>query len=584
LSIFYREAEIRFGRRSTALLAPFDRHDFGHHDFGHQDFGHQDFGHQDFGHQDFDRHDLAAAVLFGTLVTLVVLTFRDYAISNDEEVQQRYGELIVAYYASGFTDQALFHFRDLYLYGGLFDVVAVGLEKILPLDIYAVRHLLSGLIGVGGIGAVWATARAIGGPRAGLFAAAALAACGIWYGAMFAHTKDIPFAAAMMGALYFLLCLGRELPRPRWRSVLLFGVLSGCALGIRVLGVFVICYAGFVILFYAPTERGGSWRPALGFIVRSAVAAAPAFVIAYAIMIAAWPWAGLAPLNPLQALDIFNHVHYPIKTILDGRIYQMGDVPRWYVPAYVGIKLTLPLLIGAVLALLRAAFPRRAGPDNADAWRRETALVAVAACLPLVSAVVAHAPGDTGMRHFLFTVPPIAVLAGLGLSGTLRRLDQVQPLAGAAGLAIVLLALGWNATTLYRLHPDEYLFFNPLVGGLEGASRRYATDYWVNIMPEAVEDLEHYLDRSDRIAGKRPTRHYLVAVCGERLSFEKVADARLEWTRDWDHADFFIAPTHMNCDRALNGRIISTVERLGVPIGVVKDRRALLGQTLAHNS
>jgi hypothetical protein len=188
------------------------------------------------------------------------------------------------------------------------------------------------------------------------------------------------------------------------------------------------------------------------------------------------------------------------------------------------------------------------------------------------------------MRHFLFTVPPIAVLAGLGLSGTLRRLDQVQPLAGAAGLAIVLLALGWNATTLYRLHPDEYLFFNPLVGGLEGASRRYATDYWVNIMPEAVEDLEHYLDRSDRIAGKRPTRHYLVAVCGERLSFEKVADARLEWTRDWDHADFFIAPTHMNCDRALNGRIISTVERLGVPIGVVKDRRALLGQTLAHNS
>ncbi|MFZ3357260.1 MAG: hypothetical protein WA177_00745, partial [Xanthobacteraceae bacterium] len=81
-----------------------------------------------------ERHDLAAAALFVALVALVALTFRDYAISNDEEVQQRYGELIVAYYASGFTDQALFHFRDLYLYGGLFDLVAVGLEKILPLD------------------------------------------------------------------------------------------------------------------------------------------------------------------------------------------------------------------------------------------------------------------------------------------------------------------------------------------------------------------------------------------------------------------------------------------------------------------
>ena len=60
-----------------------------------------------------------------------------------------------------------------------------------------------------------------------------------------------------------------------------------------------------------------------------------------------------------------------------------------------------------------------------------------------------------------------------------------------------MLGLGWDATTLYRLHPDEYLFFNPLVGGLAGASRNYATDYWVNMMPEAVSDLEHYLDRTE---------------------------------------------------------------------------------------
>jgi hypothetical protein len=65
----------------------------------------------------------AAAVLFATLVVLVAFTFRDYAISNDEEVQQQYGELIVAYYASGFADQSVFHFKNLYLYGGLFDVL-----------------------------------------------------------------------------------------------------------------------------------------------------------------------------------------------------------------------------------------------------------------------------------------------------------------------------------------------------------------------------------------------------------------------------------------------------------------------------
>jgi len=144
-----------------------------------------------------DRYDLAAALVFAALLALVGFTFIDYAISNDEEVQQHYGELIVAYYVSGLTDQALFHFRNLYLYGGLFDIIAVGLEKLIPLDPYAVRHLFSALTGVGSIAAVWATARAIGGSRAGLLAAVAIAVCGTWYGAMFNHTKDIPFAAGV---------------------------------------------------------------------------------------------------------------------------------------------------------------------------------------------------------------------------------------------------------------------------------------------------------------------------------------------------------------------------------------------------
>jgi hypothetical protein len=536
-----------------------------------------------------DRYDLAAAALFIALTILIIATYRDYAISNDEEVQQHYGALIVAYYASGFTDQALFHFRDLYLYGGLFDVIAVGLQKIIPLDPYDVRHLLCAFIGIGGIGAVWATARAIGGSRAGLLAAAALAVCGIWYGTMFAHTKDIPFAAAMMGALYFLLRLGRELPRPRWRLVLLFGVLTGCALGIRVLGLFAISYAGFAVAAYAPIGAWRDLRDALAFAGRAVVSLLPAFVIAYVIMIAAWPWAGLAPLNPLRAVGVFDNFHYPISTILDGHIYKMADVPRWYVPAYVGIKLTLLLLIGAGLGLVHATLPDATGQSSSTTsssttWRRETALVALAALFPLLCDVIAHAPADTGMRHFLFIAPPIAVLAGLGLEGTLRRLEAFNPLAALAGLAIVLVALGSDVTTLYRLHPDEYLSYNSLVGGLEGASRRYATDYWVNIMPEAVGDLEQYLNRNDHSSGRRPLEHYSVAVCGERLPFEKKADARLQWTPDWHHADFFIAPTHMNCDRALDGRIVAKVVRLGVLIGVVKDRRPLMSAKLAHHN
>src|SRR5262245_8085034 len=132
-----------------------------------------------------DPYDLAASALLLGLVIVALLVFRDYAISNDEEVQHQYGEMILAYYQSGFTDRRLFEFRNLYLYGGLFDIVAILLGRVLPFDIYEIRHVLCALTGIGGIAAVWATARMIAGTRAGLFAAMALAFCGPWFGSMF---------------------------------------------------------------------------------------------------------------------------------------------------------------------------------------------------------------------------------------------------------------------------------------------------------------------------------------------------------------------------------------------------------------
>ena len=52
-------------------------------------------------------------------------------------------------------------------------------------------------------------------------------------------------------------------------------------------------------------------------------------------------------------------------------------------------------------------------------------------------------------------------------------------------------------------------------------------------------------------------------------------DRRFAATRDWPTADFFLASTSTRCDRALEGDVIVSVERDGVPLVVVKDRRKL---------
>ncbi|MBS0534107.1 MAG: glycosyltransferase family 39 protein [Proteobacteria bacterium] len=526
-----------------------------------------------------DRYDVAVAALFVTLTVLVLATFHVYAITNDEPVQQRYGELIVAYYASAFKDQALFHFVNLYLYGGLFDGIAVLIQRALPMiDPYAIRHLLCAFIGLGGIGAAWATARMVAGPRAAAIAAFALAVCGPWYGSMFNHTKDIPFAAAMMGATYFLLRAVRDLPRPRWHDVAGFGLLLGAALGIRVLGLLMVGYVALAIFVHGPAWRANAGK-AIEYASRSVTAMLPAFVIAYLIMIVAWPWSALSPLNPIRGLVDFGQFHYQIRTLLGGHIYEMANVPRWYVPAYLLFKLPLLIVAGAVVSVVFIIWPRRGAEAAASRRRNETLILAVIAAFPVLCEVIDRGPAFTGLRHFLFVVPVFAVLTGIGLDWLLTRCAAIRLwLARAAALAIVAL-LGWNTGTLIVLHPYEYLFFNPLVGGLPGAAGRYDGDYWVTIMPEAVDDLEAYVAKLD--AKGHHTHRYKVAVCGERLPFEKEANSRLQWVSDWTKAEFFIAPTHMNCDRALGGREVSTIKRLGVKIGVVKDRRALLTPEVA---
>jgi hypothetical protein len=520
-------------------------------------------------------YDIVTIVLLAVLVVTAFFTFKDYAISNDEGVQHHYGELIIAYYKSGFKDQSVFNFDNLYLYGGLFDIVAVALSHVVPMDPYDLRHILCALIGIAGIAAAAATARMIAGPRAGLIAALALSISGAWYGTMFNHTKDIPFAAAMMGAILFLLRIGRRLPSPRAGDVAAFGLLMGAALGIRVVGLLLVGYAVLVILLYLPWRDRGDDR--IRFVASSLLRIMPALALAYVIMIATWPWAALEPLNPIRGLLEFSEFHYDIRTFLDGKVYMMANVPPSYVPIYILIREPLLTLLGVALAVIFMLLPASIAGETKQR-RKEIVVIALTAAIPLASQVVFRGPAFTGLRHFLFVLPSLAVLAAIGIDTLLSVLAARSRAAAGAALAVVTAGFMWDAVTLSRLHPYEYLFYNPLVGGLQGASRRYDLDYWFSSMPEALGQLEAYLRRNSKSDPNWPKEVYSVAVCGERLSFDKTVtlpQLRFDFKPKWSQSEFFIAPTHMNCDNDLDGKVIGTVTRLGVPIALIKDRRGL---------
>lgn len=89
------------------------------------------------------------------------------------------------------------------------------------------------------------------------------------------------------------------------------------------------------------------------------------------------------------------------------------------------------------------------------------------------------------MRHFLFVVPSMCVVAGVGWLRLFERAGAGKMRTAAMGV-LVLLVLE-PGVWLVRAHPWEYVYFSPLVGGLSAGSRRYETEYWGLSLRQAVE-------------------------------------------------------------------------------------------------
>jgi hypothetical protein len=198
-------------------------------------------------------------------------------------------------------------------------------------------------------------------------------------------------------------------------------------------------------------------------------------------------------------------------------------------------------------------------------------VVGVGIIFPVVYAIAMKAVLFDGMRHFIFVLPLIAVAAAIIADCCLTWLAQFpyrKPI-----FAVLALYGFAHVSIMTMLHPDQYVYYNAFVGGVEGAQRKFKLDYWANSYAEAVQGLEDHL-RAEYGADFEE-REFTVAVCGPPMSADYYFPPNFRLTRQRVQADFFIAFTKDNCDRSLPGRPVYQVERVGALLSVVLDRRDL---------
>lgn len=515
--------------------------------------------------------DDIALLLLAAIAIIASLTFKRYGLGWDDYTHAEYAELLLKLYGSGFADKSALSFVNLYMYGGGFDMAAALLHKILPLELFETRRLVGAFVGVVGIALTWRLGRRVGGPLAGLAALIFVTVCPAFYGHIFMNPKDIPFAIAMVVLMLGLVRLVQEYPSPSPHTVLIVGLGAGLALGCRILGGFALVYAliAFIPLLLEELRAQGP-RETVRRLVQTLYLLIPGLLFGYLVMGLTWPWSIVHFSNPLQAVTYFSaFFEKPWKELFNGALVSVPDMPWSYLPTLFALK--LPEVMQAMLLLGLGVTVTSLFTRDVPAKRKMIlTMLALAATLPLMIAMVKRPALYNGIRHFLFVIPPMAVVAGFGFAWLVDRVKRQGTIAVAGVGAVFIAALLLPLTEMIRLHPYQYTYFNHVAGTVRSAEHLYMLDYWGLALKQASEELRVQLEERQEVPPAN--RKWKVAVCGPQ------SPARIalgpEFSIGWDSqsADFAMTLGEFYC-KGLNAPVLVEIKRDEVVFARVYDIR-----------
>jgi hypothetical protein len=419
----------------------------------------------------------APAAALALLVAMIVMS-RDFGATWDERALQKLGELIWDLY-NGRMSRAEFlgtfelNFGYTRIYGLFVEFLSAAAQHIIPGDLWVVRHYVNAVFGWAGVVFAFLIARRFFGARAGWLAAALLVCMPRYMADSMNNPKDLPFAVLMLAASYYILSVKEQYPYFSWPHAFKLAAAIALAINVRSMGLLLLGYTGLALATAVVAARDFDPRRLLATAGRLAAIALVAVVGGAAF----WPWAQEMPLTrPIEAFFMASGFSWGNPSLFMGEAISGTAVPWYYLPTWIALTIPGVVLAGMAFAAARLAFPAPGRGRLAALW--------LLVLFPAVSAMVRQVSLYDGIRHMLFIVPPMAVLAAAGWEFLLRTAPGRGPAVVAAALALM---LAEPIVFQIRNHPNQAVYFTPVAGGPRGAFGRYDLDYWGNCILQATE-------------------------------------------------------------------------------------------------
>lgn len=464
--------------------------------------------------------------------------------------------------------------RLMHLYGSSFDTFTAIMAWISDADDYmGLRHWWNAVFGFLSVFyAALLTRRLTKGSY--LWASVALLAVFFmprFFGESLNNPKDVPFALGYIMSLYYAVKFAQSYPTFRWSTAV--GLVFSIALGIsiRIGGLLSIAIIGlylglkFIEKISLPSFLKLQWKGANQWIMAIAVIG----IVGYFLGIYVWPYGWEAPIdNPMKALDAFTNYQVSLRQLFEGKLYDSDGLPGHYLTKYLWITLPIGILIGLALYIITTAIRRKS-------FTVEEFLMVFTAIFPIFYIYLQKSGVYGGLRHILFTLPSFGILAVLGYY-KLQSLVKIKlPIGAILSVGFTLLPASFVAKNSNL----SYVYFNEVIGGVEGAYGEYEMDYYLASIRPSCE----YLIENE--TSKNPNKKYEILTYGMdqvKYYFRNQPNVHVGYTRfddrsekKWDYAIFYNA--YMDKARLDNGCFppagtIFTPEVDGKPMGCVVKR------------
>lgn len=358
-----------------------------------------------------------------------------------------------------------------------------------------------------------------------------------------ANPKDMPFAVLFFISLAFIYLL-----RSNKNLILkgfVLGILFGMSFNFRVIGITLfaiyILYNLYRQLFIFKVD----WRIYFKneFYVLLLIS-----VFAFVVVLLTWPFIGANPIiNTIEVLKYSKDFPWEGNVLFNGTIQNSLELPLYYIPLY--ILITTPLFI-IVLSLLTPIIAKRRLKNELMVLMLLAIIINVALYFGLKPIVY------DGLRHYLFLLPLLSFTASIGFIEILKRRNKLVRLI-TLSLLITNIILVFNQ--LIVLYPYQYIYFNELAGGLNGASKNFETDYWGATFKEAI-----YWLKENEFTNYNKT--YSVNNCANPTLISKEIELfqdlgiNVRWV-PYEEAEYFICYQREIRDYTVNGELIHTVSR-----------------------